>query len=71
MCQVVIAAFGVSSKVMRLKSRLKLAQLRDLDGIQSDHHRFMTDGQGDIQKPKIFNDSCRVLKDREIDHLGE
>ena len=35
------------------------AQLRDLDSIQSDYHRFMTDGQGDIQKAKLFNNTIQ------------
>ena len=34
-------------------------QLRDLDGIQSDHQRFMTEGHGDLRKAKLFNNAIQ------------
>ena len=36
------------------------AQLRDLDGILSDYYRFLTGGQGDIQKAKLFNNTIQL-----------
>lgn len=35
------------------------AQLRDLQGIRSDHHRFLTNGKGDLQKAKLFNNTIQ------------
>ena len=46
----------ITSYEMKKSPETRLsAQLRELDGIWSDHHRFTTDGQGDIQKVKLFN----------------
>ena len=62
MCQVATAAFGASSQVMRWKSHLKLVSVLNWEtwmAYDQTHHRFMTDGQGDIQKAKLFNNTIQ------------